>query len=659
MAVGVKSYIELTGNYGAKVRIHYQQTYDTATNKSTVTITGIDVMSEWYYGVTYYLDGYIDIHYNNTKQTAVSMSSGSGSNRVTISALNQYYASAGPLGSASGIPHADNGTQTITISASIRGFTSDGGTGSGWTASGAYNIGLETIPRKSTLAVNNGTLGVVQELVVTRKSSNFRHTIAYSCGTSSGTICVKSNELTIPWAPPINLAGENTTGTSVSVKLTITTYDGNTSVGSNSKTITCAIPESVAPSCSIAVSDAAGLADIYGAMVEGHSRMAITIDATESYGSDISAYRVVANGAVYDTANAVTDALKSSGTLNIEATVTDRRGRVGSAVESVSVLGYSDPLVTMLKVGRCNEDGTANEDGEYVKVTFSGTATDLDSKNSVTYVLEFKQTADPLFTIVPLADLDNVFIVSDYEYIFAADSGASYDVKVTIMDDLSIGDKSTVASTGTTIMHWPANGRGMGIGKMCETDDTLDLGWDLKMNGRKISDLADPVDDGDAVPKSYADAVEGNAKSYADTVEGNAKSYADAVGTNAKGYADSLFANAKDYVIARGTSGSWTYRKWKSGLAECWCKYAVSDYSTANAWGTLYDGAAITLPSYPFTFKTAPTVLATWMQCGSSVLLEGLFNSSNTKPGTTYLARPNAAGGLNGYISVYAVGTSA
>ena len=25
-----------------------------------------------------------------------------------------------------------------------------------------------------------------------------------------------------------------------------------------------------------------------------------------------------------------------------------------------------------------------------------------------------------------------------------------------------------------------------------------------------------------------------------------------------------------DYVIEQGTVGSWTYRKWASGLAECW-----------------------------------------------------------------------------------------
>ena len=31
-----------------------------------------------------------------------------------------------------------------------------------------------------------------------------------------------------------------------------------------------------------------------------------------------------------------------------------------------------------------------------------------------------------------------------------------------------------------------------------------------------------------------------------------------------------------DFVIQQGTSGIWTYRKWKSGIAECWCRRTVS-----------------------------------------------------------------------------------
>ena len=41
-------------------------------------------------------------------------------------------------------------------------------------------------------------------------------------------------------------------------------------------------------------------------------------------------------------------------------------------------------------------------------------------------------------------------------------------------------------------------------------------------------------------------------------------------------------APVADYVVAQGTSGIWTYRKWNSGIAECWTT------STLNITGTFW-----------------------------------------------------------------------
>ena len=41
-------------------------------------------------------------------------------------------------------------------------------------------------------------------------------------------------------------------------------------------------------------------------------------------------------------------------------------------------------------------------------------------------------------------------------------------------------------------------------------------------------------------------------------------------------------APVADYVVAQGTSGIWTYRKWNSGIAECWTT------STLNTTGTFW-----------------------------------------------------------------------
>lgn len=59
-----------------------------------------------------------------------------------------------------------------------------------------------------------------------------------------------------------------------------------------------------------------------------------------------------------------------------------------------------------------------------------------------------------------------------------------------------------------------------------------------------------------------------------------------------------------DYVVAEGTSGIWRYRKWASGIAECWGARELT-VSVTNKWYTLYYGAFDRV-NYPFTFDGAP-----------------------------------------------------
>ena len=60
-----------------------------------------------------------------------------------------------------------------------------------------------------------------------------------------------------------------------------------------------------------------------------------------------------------------------------------------------------------------------------------------------------------------------------------------------------------------------------------------------------------------------------------------------------------------DFVISQGTSGIWTYRKWKSGIAECWCRKTITTNVT-NVWGGLYSSGRLDALdiSFPFEFKS-------------------------------------------------------
>lgn len=68
-----------------------------------------------------------------------------------------------------------------------------------------------------------------------------------------------------------------------------------------------------------------------------------------------------------------------------------------------------------------------------------------------------------------------------------------------------------------------------------------------------------------------------------------------------------VLMNTSDYVVEQGTSGVWTYRKWNSGIAECWAEIA----KTVNSSYTPGDIIQVSL-EYPFTFTAQPKVFLTF-----------------------------------------------
>lgn len=55
----------------------------------------------------------------------------------------------------------------------------------------------------------------------------------------------------------------------------------------------------------------------------------------------------------------------------------------------------------------------------------------------------------------------------------------------------------------------------------------------------------------------------------------------------------SAAAGGVDSIVAEGTDGAWTYRKWSSGISECWGYYDVSGVACTTASGSLYVTGAI------------------------------------------------------------------
>lgn len=369
------------------------------------------------------------------------------------------------------ISHGTDGKKTLTCSAWIdhnAPLTS---------SEQSYSQTLTTIPRKSTLSASNGTLGTAQTLSVTRQDDSFTHTITYACGSSSGTVCTKSSSTSISWKPPVSLSSENTTGTTVSITLTITTYNGSASIGSNTETISCEIPASVKPSVSISVSDPTGNFSTFGAYVQGQSKMKIVLNESGAHGSTIKSRKITADGSSYTDATVTTGAISGTGELTISATVTDTRGRTGTASTSISVLEYAYPKVTAISAKRSDATGAASSSGAYLCVTFDSTITALNNKNSATYTVQYKKSGSAEYETATISRYAGAYTVTGGTFVFPAETASSYEIILTAADAFKEVQKTVSGPSISKLFSILAAGKGWAFGKIAELEDFFDVGF--------------------------------------------------------------------------------------------------------------------------------------------------------------------------------------
>lgn len=385
--------------------------------------------------------------------------------------------------------HNADGTKSFTASAQAGIYTV------AVNCTGSSSFTLDTIARASQPSCitwpehtqDVGYFGDEISIHMNRNSSDFTHTVRYQFGTKSGTIAT-GVETGVKWVIPLSLMDLIPAVTSGSGTIYVDTYNGSTKIGTKWCGFTAKVPSTVKPTCTFTLEDITGVDDIYGSPVKGLSKIKVTVDAEEAYSSPIASCVISANGVKYSGLTATTGLLKASGTSTVTATVKDKRGRTGSVSYDMNVQNYSAPAVTALSVRRCNQDGTANKRGGYVKVTFSAAISSMSSKNNALYYLYYKKSTDSSYTKVSLTALTNQYSVSNYSYIFDASTSSSYDVKVEAVDRHITGAKSTKAPTAASIFSWrgfkTSSGieDGVGIGKVPGKANTLQVGWDAEFD---------------------------------------------------------------------------------------------------------------------------------------------------------------------------------
>lgn len=114
-----------------------------------------------------------------------------------------------------------------------------------------------------------------------------------------------------------------------------------------------------------------------------------------------------------------------------------------------------------------------------------------------------------------------------------------------------------------------------------------------------------------------------------------------------------------DYIVEQGVKSSWLYRKWNSGIMECWRRVQVT-INVSTAWGSLYSSGAISATNltYPYAFIETPYLTANLMPFGSGGLLMAPGNQygSATQTGAFEITRGSSITNSQYLIAYHAVG---
>lgn len=115
----------------------------------------------------------------------------------------------------------------------------------------------------------------------------------------------------------------------------------------------------------------------------------------------------------------------------------------------------------------------------------------------------------------------------------------------------------------------------------------------------------------------------------------------------------------QDFVIEQGTKDSWSYRKWNSGVMECWRRLQITA-NVNSAWGSLYTSGAISATnlSYPYTFTELPMLTVNLMPFGAGglIMMSGNAYGSASNTGALEIARGTAYSNGQYLINYYAIG---
>ena len=662
------------------VRIYAKyNSQDIAGNKSTVS-----------YKSTLYVSGSGTYFY--TGATTTKSLSGTGATTKSGDASGDYYLGETTLYETTGtVTHGSSGAASVSVSASWSSAPW-GVSGSVTASADLPTIARATKPTLSSTSVNVGeSITITVKPAVSTFKHQVTCTQPGSTtllhGISPTTI---STGTTFTFTPDAASYGPLlSTVKSGTFTITVYTVDANNnSIGSESVNVTVVIP-ATAPTITISVSKSNLLSS---ELVQGKSSVTIDATITTSYSATVKSIAATFEGVTYTklpftavvkNEGTASVSVKVTDSRDLAQTASNSFGYV---------YPYTAPQITEFTLARQSDGTTViatvkgsiasvnSKNAKTVKVTLNGktntitassytisgtsTFTGVPTDNSLTATATF---TDSFNTVTKNAVLPTVAVTMDFHY---SGKGAAFGKVAELQNTLDVAwkiknntvptlmggmGKAIPASSDLNTVDYVVAGNYVCANdantktlkncpssygfKMCVSDclhqwenvESAEYVYMLRVITNYRGDMYVQSARKEGAGWIFSDwRTVVDSSNFATYFNSNfstsfATSFASSFPTS---FASSLSSTVKDYVVEEGEKDFWTYRKWNSGIAECW--------GNKSATPTTVNGTNTISVSLPFTFAgTGYTVDISPAKTGLYISAMGDCNANGDLSHTT------------------------
>ena len=354
------------------------------------------------------------------------------------------------------------------------------GSQNGWTKYTNISFNIEYAYKQSSLTLSAQTVEAGKAITaqIAAQSATATHTLVWKLGSNSQTQTlvagVKSSSFTVPlaWIP---------NATSATATCTLTTLEGGNPVGeSQTLSFTVTVNGSVVPSCTVSAALVNGFAGLY---LGGRSSVKLTIgNAQAGNGASIKSYKLSGSG-YSSTSQTATFGPLNAGTHTFTASVTDSRGRTGTATVSVTVQAYASPTLSGVSIYRSNSGGAASETGGYIALKATAAYTALGGKNALTLRGRYRPVGGSWSAWTAMTSGTRLLLGG------ALSATASYEAQIQATD--TVGNTASYAAiipTASVAFNLKEGGKGAAFGKYAEGNGLeLAADWGFRRDGLSLT----------------------------------------------------------------------------------------------------------------------------------------------------------------------------